>query len=83
MLFLGVKFSTLGKVRAWWEDRRSLVPFLNRLAHDKGFHPAAEYANWNSISYNDLYVYQVTYSEVQVKLYVIKFSGWRPYYAGA
>lgn len=36
-----------------------MVPFFNRIAHDKGFHPTRDLSRWYDITYNDVLSYKV------------------------
>ena len=42
-----------------WKDVEILVPFFNKLAVEKGFHPTSEYERWYDIKKSDLQYYKV------------------------
>lgn len=45
-------------MESWMEDT-STVPFFNRVAHNKGFHPTEEYKRWYDLHKSDMTKYKV------------------------
>lgn len=39
---------------------KTIVAFFNRLAHEKGFHPTEDYAQWYDVCYADVTEYEVS-----------------------
>ena len=50
------------------KDLPILVAFLNRLAHDEGFHPAFEWERWYDVKRDHLLNYEVLYTTVSQNL---------------
>lgn len=42
-----------------WRDEKTLIPFLNKVAHGKGFHPTLQYERWYNINLTELAQYKV------------------------